>query len=254
MIGDRGLSCFHLMQPILIKMTATEILSELEHYGDAQTKNTLIRHGAREPFFGVRVADLKKILRKTGKNHDLSLELYRTGNSDAMYLAAQMADETRITEDILEEWVDKAYWYYLSEFAVPQVAAETRYGFSLGLRWIRSERENVASAGWATLACCAAIKPDTELDTNTYCRLLDQVAETIHTAPNRVRYAMNSFVIAIGTCITDLAAKAADTAAKTGPVWVDMGGTACKVPLSADYIRKAAEKGQTGKKRKTFRY
>ena len=68
-------------------MTANEILVELEKMGDASTKKTLMNHGAREPFFGVKVADLKTILKKTKKNHELSLELYRTGNSDAMYLA-----------------------------------------------------------------------------------------------------------------------------------------------------------------------
>ena len=78
-------------------MTANEILIELESYGDSQTKNTLLKHGAREPFFGVKVQDLKKILKKTKKNHELSLDLYRTGNSDAMYLAGLMADEHKIT-------------------------------------------------------------------------------------------------------------------------------------------------------------
>ena len=48
-------------------MTRQEVLSELEEYGDANTKNTLIKHGAKEPFFGVKVADLKKILKKSKK-------------------------------------------------------------------------------------------------------------------------------------------------------------------------------------------
>ena len=63
--------------------------------------------GQKSLFYGVKVADLKKILKKTKKNHQLSLELYSTGNSDAMYLAALMADETQITESQLNDWVDK---------------------------------------------------------------------------------------------------------------------------------------------------
>ena len=46
-------------------MTAAEVLKELEAYGDVRTKNTLMNHGAREPFFGVKVGDMKKILKKT---------------------------------------------------------------------------------------------------------------------------------------------------------------------------------------------
>jgi len=48
-------------------MTAKEILNQLEAYGDERTKNTLMKHGAKEPFFGVKVADLKKILKRTKK-------------------------------------------------------------------------------------------------------------------------------------------------------------------------------------------
>ena len=234
-------------------MTANEILIELKKYGDAQTKNTLIKHGAREPFFGVKVADLKKILKKTKKNHELSLELYQTGNSDAMYLAGLMADENKITESQLDDWIDKAYWYYLSEFAVPWVAAETHFGFDLGMKWIQSDKERIASAGWATLAYYAGVNQDEDLDIKTYSLLLDKVANEIHHAQNRVRFVMNGFVIAISIFIKDLTDKAIAVAGKIGKIDVDMNGTACKVPLATEYINKAIENGQIGKKRKTAR-
>lgn len=234
-------------------MTAKEILAELESYGDPQTKKILMRHGAREPFFGVKVGDLKKILKKTKKNHELSLELFKTGNSDAMYLAGLMADEKKITEAQLDEWLDQAYWFYLNEFAVPWVAAETSFGFKLGMKWIRSDQERVAAAGWATLAYYAGVHPDEELDIKAYSELLDEIASGIHTKQNRVRHTMNGFVIAIGTYIKDLTDKSLMVADKIGQVTVDMHGTACKVPLAKDYINKVITTRQIGKKRKTAR-
>ena len=45
-------------------MTTKEILKELENYGNEQTKSTLIKLGAKESIFGVKVQDLKKILKK----------------------------------------------------------------------------------------------------------------------------------------------------------------------------------------------
>ncbi|MEQ9149610.1 MAG: DNA alkylation repair protein [Cytophagales bacterium] len=156
-------------------MTANEILKELESYADEQTKNTLIKHGAKEPFFGVKVQDLKKILKKTKKNHQLSLELYASGNSDAMYLAGLMADENQISREQLEDWVKKAYWYYLSEYTVPWIAAETDFGFELGLDWINSPKENIAAAGWSTLAYYSAVNEDENLDIETYIKLLKRV-------------------------------------------------------------------------------
>lgn len=234
-------------------MTAQEILNELEKMGDLQTKNTLMKHGAKEPFFGVKVADLKKILKKTKKNHELSLELYNTGNSDAMYLAALMADEKQITEAQLNDWVDQAYWYYLSEFAVPWVAGESAFGFKLGLQWITSAKEGVAAAGWGTLAYHAGMHPDEELDLKKYSELLNTVASSINQAQNRVKYAMNSFVISIGSYIKELTPKALEVSEKIGKIEVHLASTACKVPLAKEYIQKVIDSGKAGKKRSSCR-
>lgn len=234
-------------------MTATEVLKELEGYADAQTKKTLMTHGAQEPLFGVKIADLKKVLKKTKKNHELALALYKTGNSDAMYLAGLMADETKITESDLDEWVQNAYWLYLNEYAVPWVASETPFGFSIGLKWITSSNENTACAGWATLSSYAAVHSDDQLDLNKYSELLDFVEKNIHTSPNRVKRSMNAFVIAIGSYIKGLNQKALETAKNIGKVEVILSGTACKTPLATEYINKVVKAGKLGKKRATAR-
>ncbi len=234
-------------------MTTKEILSQLQAFGDANTKKTHMTHGAQEPLFGVKISELKKILSKTKKNHELSLELYKTGISDAMYLAGLMADEKKITKEQLQEWVEHAYWSYLSEYTVPWVAAETKYGFELGQKWIKSDKETITAAGWGTLSYYAGVHQDEELDIAAYSKLLDMVANEIHQAPNRVKYAMNGFIISIGSYIEALTEKAKETALKVGKVHVEMGGTACKVPLATDYIQKVIDKGNLGKKRKTAR-
>lgn len=232
-------------------MDISAVLKELESYGDERTKNTHIRHGAEEPLYGVRVGDLKKILKKTKKNHELSLALYKTGNSDAMYLAGLMADEKKITKDDLNRWVENAYWSYLSEYTVPWVAAETDFGFELGLEWIRSEKENISAAGWSTLSNYASVNDS--LDLNAYSSLLDEVENTIHKAKNRVKYTMNGFVIAVGSFIPELTEKSKKVAVAIGKVSVFMGDTSCKVPLAKDYIEKIETMGKIGKKRKTAR-
>ena len=234
-------------------MTFNDVMAELESYGNDQTKKIYLNHGAKEPVFGVKGGDLKKILKKTKKNHELSLKLYDTGNSDAMYLAGLMADEKQISKATLNDWVQKAYWYYLSEYTVPWIAAETPYGFELGLEWIKSDVEPVAAAGWSVFSSFARVNPDEDLDIDTYSALLDQVDKEIHAAPNRVRYAMNNFVIATGTFIKSLTAKSKKVAKSIGKVEVNMGGTACKVPLATTYIEKVEKAGKIGNKRKNAR-
>lgn len=228
-------------------------MAALEGYGSETTKNTLVKHGAKEPFFGVKVQDLKKILKKTKKNHALSLELYDSGNTDAMYLAGLMADEKQITKKHLNDWVKKAYWSYLSEYTVPWVASETPYGFELGLKWRTSKEETIASAGWATLASCASVRDDAELDIPKYKALLDEIPKEILTAKNRVKYTMNGFVIATGSYIKELNGHAMKIGKEIGKVEVDMKGTACKIPLATTYIQKVMDKNKVGNKRKSAR-
>ena len=234
-------------------MNAKEVLEELKSYGEEGIKKTLINHGAREPLFGVRVQDMKKIVKKVKKDHPLSLELYATGNADAMYLAGLIADEKKIRMDELQKWVEGAYYYLISEYTVAWLASESPYGFELGLLWIDSDEEHIAAAGWSTLSNLVSITADEDLDIDQFSKLLDRVKRDIHSAPNRVRYAMNGFVIATGSYLVSLTAKAEAVAKSIGIVHVDMGGTACKVPLAASYIDKMRKKGYLGRKRKQAR-
>jgi hypothetical protein len=141
----------------------------------------------------------------------------------------------------------------ISEYTVPWIAAESPYGMELALDWIDNEKETIASAGWSTLANLCSIKPDEEIDDDVLIMLLNRVQNTIHQAPNRVRYTMNGFVIAVGCYMKELSEHALEVAEHIGKVQVNMGDTACKVPLATDYIQKVIEKGRLGKKRKMAR-
>ena len=241
------------MLQILNIMTVNEIMQQLKQLGNESTKKVLTKHGAREPFFGVKIEDLKKIVKKVKTDYPLSLELFNTGNSDAMYLAGLIADPGKMTPNDLNNWAEKAYWYMLSEFTVAWVASESPYGTRLALEWINSDKENIASTGWATLASIAAFKKDEEIDPALYRRLLDRVSKTILTEKNRVRHTMNIFVISVGGYCTHLSEVAISVASTLGKVHVEMGGTACKVPDATEYIQKMHQRGCLGKKRKSAR-
>ena len=233
--------------------TTEAILEELKAYGNDGTKKVFLNHGAREPLFGVRVQDLKKIQKRIRKHHELSMELYNTGNSDAMYLAGLIADKEKISKNDRNAWAREANWHMISECTVAWIAAESPYGYELGLDWIESDKEHIASAGWSTLSNYASITDDADLDIDVYQKLLKRIEQNIHKAPNRVRYTMNGFVIAVGSYIKSLTERASEAAGNIGKVSVDMGGTACKVPLAKDYIQKVIDKGYLGRKRKKAR-
>ena len=232
-------------------MSAKEIVAELKKLGDESTKKTLMNHGAREPLFGVKVEDLKKIQKRIKMDYALALELYATGNSDAMYLAGLIADDARMTKADLQTWVEKAYWPWLSEYTVPWVASSGPHGREMALKWIDAKSENIAAAGWATYRSLVSTREDAELDPAEIKKLLSRVEKTIHQQPSRVRSSMNGFIIAVGSYVKPLSELAIKTARAIGEVTVDMGGTACKVPFAPDSIKKVKDRGTLGKKRKS---
>ena len=234
-------------------MTLDQVMAELAAKGSEATKRVLLKHGAKEPFFGVKVADLKVIHKKLQGDQALALQLYATGNGDAQYLAGMIADGAKLTPAQLNTWADTAGWGMISGTTVPWVASEHPDGFALALKWIDSKKEHVAVSGWRTLGALATIVPDDRLPVKPFSALLDRVAKTMPTASDDLRYAMNGFIIACGTYVAPLADKAIATARKLGRVEVDMGDTACQVPDAESYILKSRRGAPIAPKRKTVR-
>ncbi|MBP1962477.1 DNA alkylation repair protein [Paenibacillus aceris] len=232
-------------------MTFEEVMGHLEELGSEQTKKTFLRHGAQEPFFGVKVGDLKKLVKYVKKDRDLALALYESGNTDAMYLAGLSINPKTMTKEELQNWAERAYWYMLAEYTVAGVAAESRYALDMAREWLLSSDELLATCGWSTYTNYISITPDEQLDLHEIAGLLEQVRTTIHAERNRVKYAMNNFVIAVGSYCHPLFDTAVDVAKEIGKVHVDVGQTACKVPLAAAYIHKVESMDRVGKKKKT---
>jgi putative intracellular protease/amidase len=234
-------------------VTAQAILKEIEPLGSDGYKRILCNHGAREPLYGVKISELKKIQKRIKKDYQLALDLYDTGNYDAMYLAGLIADDAKMTKKDLQRWVDRAYCSAIGGCTVAWVTAEGEHGWEMALKWIDSKKDTVASAGWATLGCLVALIDDNALDMAQLKKLLQRVATTIHQQPNDVRSVMNHFVISLGSYVKPLTSDALAAAKVIGEVYVDMGDTACKVPDAAAYIKKVKAKGALGKKRGTVK-
>jgi 3-methyladenine DNA glycosylase AlkD len=234
-------------------LTAKQIMDDLKSHGSDSIKKILLKHGVKEPFFGVKIEHLKTIQKQVKKDYALAKELYATGNADAMYLAGLIADDEKMTKTDLQTWVRQALSANIVEHTVPWVAAGSPHGYELALEWIDSPEDRIAVAGWSTLGDLVSLLPDQDLDLPKLKALITRVAASIHSAGNRVRYTMNGFLIAVGSFVPALTADALAAAKKIGPVSVDMNGTACLVPDVTAYIQKVKDKGTLGKKKKTVK-
>lgn len=232
-------------------MNVSEVMDKLKEMGNEQTRNTYLRHGAPYDMFGVKVGDLKKLVKDVKKDQELALSLYDTGNHDAMYLAGLTVNPKAVSKDVLQQWAIQARWYMIAEYTVAGVAAESPYAVELAREWIGSDDEIVATCGWSTYANYVSVAPDERLDLDELRSLLDQVERNVHRERNRVRYVMNGFVIAVGAYVAPLNQEAKRVANAVGKVHVNVGQTACKVPLATEYIAKIESAGRVGAKRKT---
>jgi len=230
--------------------SAAAIVKELKALGSESYATLMKKHGLRDPIFGVKISELKKIQKRVKRDYQLALDLYATGIYDAMYLAGLIADDKRMTKADLQRWADGAYSSSIGNYAVAWVAAQGNHGYEVALKWIESKKPPIASAGWATLGGLVALRDDSEWEAGVLKNLLQRVETTIHAQPDDVRYTMNGFVISVGTYAKALTADAIKTAKAIGVVKVDMGDTECTVPSAADYIKKAQTRGVVGKKRK----
>ena len=231
-------------------MQAAAIVDELKGLGDEKYKTILLKHGVKEPCFGVKIADMKKICKRVKTDYQLALDLYDTGISDAMYFAGLIADDAAMTATDLKRWVKKANSPLISEYTVPWVAAGSPKGWDLAKEWIESKHESIASAGWSTFSSMVATKDDSKFDLAELRLLLHRVEKSIHKQPNRVRYCMNGFLIAVGSYVQSLSNLALETAEKNGAVVIEINGTACNIPFAPDRIKKVQTSGSVGKKRK----
>jgi 3-methyladenine DNA glycosylase AlkD len=229
------------------------VMRELGSLGTAHTKKSYLSRGVREPLFGVATGAMKPLKKRIGVDQALADRLWDTGNYDAMYFAGMIADVRVMTEGDFDRWMDGAYGPMLSDMVVAVTLAESEVAQSVAGRWIRSAEEDRASAGWACYEWLLGWRSDDYFEPERIRRLLELAAATIHEAPPRVKRAMNTFIVAVGVSYRPLHDEALKTADAIGVVEVVSNGQVKALGSAAEQIRKAAEKGRIGFKRRAVR-
>lgn len=234
-------------------MDMQTVLQQLAALGTERTKQVYLQQGAREPLFGVATGAMKPLLKQTKGDQALAEQLYATGNYDAMYFAGMIADPQAMTEADFDRWMAGAYFYMISDYVVAVTLAETDFAQAVADRWIADGRELHVSAGYSCYCWLLGNRPDDQFDREKLHRMLETVKQTIHSCPDRAKYAMNNFVSTVGISYLPLHERALQVAEAIGIVSVFRGKTRCSVPVAADEIRKAVDKGRLGFKRKQVR-
>lgn len=232
-------------------MTVTELMSELEELGTAQTRKTFTTHGAPANCYGVKIGDLKKhLLKKVKHHHDLCLALFATGNTDAQYLAGLGINPQQMTKDEIKQWLNQSSWSAIDETIVAGVAAESPFALELAREWLAASDDRSQNVGWLTYGKYLTLSPDEAIPQEEVKELLQRLKKEIHTAPNAIRYSMNQFIIYVGSYCPDLTDLALETAVVIKEVEITLATKGCRLPDPTAKIQKLKDSQRLGVKRK----
>ena len=229
------------------------VMQELEALGKERTKKIYISNGAQEPLFGVATGAMKPMAKKIKINQPLAEELYATGNYDAMYFAGIIADPKAMNDSDFNRWMDRAYFYMLSDFVVAVTLSESDLAQDLADTWMASGDELRMSAGWSCYCWLIGNRSDHEFSEMKISQMLDRVKETIHDSPERTKSAMNNFLYTVGISYLPLHDKASKTAEEIGIVEVKRVKKKSSFLNAYESIQKEVDRGRLGFKRKHVR-
>ncbi len=228
-------------------MTLNETLSTLEALGTAQNRKVYARHGVNPPMYGVSYANLSRMVRKIKRDHRLADALWATGNHDARVLATRVADPIGMNAGQLDAWARDIDNSILAG-ELGALASRSKTGLARFRKWTSRRGEWVATSGWNTFTEMV-LNDHEDVDEALLDTCLDRIETELHGQPNRVRYAMNNALIAIGTYSETYRDRAIAAANRIGPVEVDHGETNCKTPDAASYIAKSFARKEKQRKK-----
>lgn len=221
-------------------MNAQEVLTTLGNLGKPQTAAIYKRHLSGDNVFGVLTSEIGKLQKKINVDHNLAIELWKTGNAEARILALQVSDPQKLTRTdadlFLQEGQVRFLACYLSELIIRSDIAD-----SVMHDWMMSHDESAREVGYGILSQRLKNDPDFISDTDAL-KILEKIELEIHHAPNWAKYAMNGALLALGIFKPTLHDTVIDTAKRIGTVSVDHGETNCKTPDAVTYIEKASKR------------
>lgn len=187
-------------------MTVKEVLAKLESLGDEGRRAYNARVGqdgiAGPPMdkqFGVKTGDIRALAKKIKTNHELALQLWKTGHVDAQMLAILIMKPKDLSAKELDRMVREARFPWVAEWLNSYIVKEQPPAEKEALRakWMKDKDGWAARAGWH-LTASMINKGGKEADSLDVEKLLDRIEKEMPKAPPETKWTMNNTLAAIG--------------------------------------------------------
>ncbi len=133
-----------------------EILKNLKSKSRKDKLLDMARYGIKiNNRLGVSIPDIRKIAKDFGKNHEIALELWKTGYADAKITAVLIDEPDKVSEDQMEKWVKDFDSWDVCDQVCMNLFDKTIYAWNKIIEWSNREEEYVKRAAFSLLACLA---------------------------------------------------------------------------------------------------
>ncbi len=175
-------------------MTLKTALAELKALGNEKMRKQNVNHGSGDNQFGVRRGDIRKVAKKIKSDHALALELWKTGNVDAQFLATLIIKPAELSADEVDALVRSMTFAEVADWLISYVIKQHPDKEALRKKWMRAKTPMQLRAGWSLTAERVAKAPD-GLDLPG---LLDRIESEMARAASEAQWTMNICLVEIG--------------------------------------------------------
>jgi len=143
------------------KMNVTQnkvklILRELKSLSNPNAMISMTKSGINpENTFGVSIPNLRKIARKTGQNHELAQQLWKSEIHEARILAGMIDEPDLVTEEQMNNWVEEFDSWDVCDQVCINLFDKTKFAYQKAIEWSKNEGEFIKRAGFVLMAVLA---------------------------------------------------------------------------------------------------
>ena len=185
------------------------LLAELGRLGSKKRRDEMAsRYGIHTKMqaFGVAMADMQKIARRSGRDHALAAALWETGCYEARMLAALIDAPEEVTATQMDRWCRDFDNWAICDTACMHLFDRTPHVFGKVAKWSKASGEFVRRAGFALLASKAI--HDKRGPSEPFARCLPLIENAATDERNFVKKSVNWALRAIGERNAELNAAA----------------------------------------------
>lgn len=134
-------------------MMYPEVLTRLKSLSNPQNKEGMARFGINtDHALGISLYALRSMAKEIGKDHDLAQALWTSGIHEARILASLVAEPEKVTEALMEVWVNDFASWDVCDQVCSNLFDRTRFAYRKAVEWSQRNEEFVKRAGFVLMA------------------------------------------------------------------------------------------------------